>query len=68
LIDGKPLLLVGHPYGVNDFERRLLAALAQFTTLRVAIDDRPNYYGFGTNHVRVELAEVRRPFTAMRST
>ncbi len=67
---GKPWALVGHPYpyGFGPDERALLADLARFPTLLVRVDDRPSYYGFGTHHVRVELAEVRRPFTPFPST
>jgi hypothetical protein len=63
-----PLMLVGHPYGIDDDERTLLAELARFGPLRVSVDDRPSYYGHRTNHVRVELTEVRRPFAKPPST
>jgi hypothetical protein len=63
-----PMMLVGHPYGIDAREHMLLAELARFSTLRVNVDDRPSYYGHGTNHVRVELAEVRRPFVKPPST
>lgn len=65
---GKPWALVGHPYGVNDDERGWLAELARFPTLRVRVNDRPGYYGFGTDHVRIELPEPRRPFVLLPST
>jgi hypothetical protein len=66
--DGRPWALVGHPYGIRDEQREDLAELARFTTLRVAVDDRPSYYGFGTNHVRVELAEALVPWNKLRAT
>lgn len=65
---GNPWALVGHPYDVDDDERTWLAELARYPMLRVSVDDRPSYYGFGTHHVRVELAEARRPFTSLPST
>jgi hypothetical protein len=37
-------------------------ALARFPTLRIGLDDRPSYYGFGTRHVRIEAVSPRRPF------
>lgn len=66
--DGHPWAVVGHPYFLDDDKRGLLAALARYPMLRVGVDDRPSYYGFGTHHVRVELAEVRRPFSPFPST
>jgi hypothetical protein len=64
-----PLMIVGHPYGIDADERSWLAELGRcFPGLTVAVDDRPSYYGSGTNHVRIALAEVRRPFTAPPST
>lgn len=65
---GIPQMIVGHPYDVGDRERGWLADLARFTTLSVRLDDRPSYYGFGTHHVRVALAEVRSPFPSVPST
>lgn len=66
--DGMPRVVVGHPYRVGDRERARLDELARFTTLEVAVDDRPSYYGHGTHHVRVELAEVRQPYGKLAST
>jgi hypothetical protein len=64
-----PTMLIGHPYGIAAEEREALAYLARtFPTLRVSVDDRPSYYGFGTNHVRVELVELHRPFVNPRGT
>lgn len=61
--DGKPWAIVGHPYGIDDDERALLAGLARNAhTLAVRIDDRPTHYGFRTNHVRIELTQARRPY------
>lgn len=65
---GKPVMLVGHPYGISDEARERLAALARFPGLVVGVDDRPSYYGHGTHHVRVALAEVRRPYEKFPST
>lgn len=65
---GKPWALVGHPYGINDDERTWLAELARYPTLRVYVNDRLGYYGFGTDHVRVELPEPRRPSVPFPST
>jgi len=65
---GHPWAIVGHPYGVNAERRRLLATLPRFPGLRVRLDDRPSYYGHGTNHVRVELAERRRPYRLFPAT
>jgi len=67
-IGGIPRVLVGHPYGIDADEYRLLAELRRFTVLRVGVDDRPSYYGFGSNHVRVELAEPIRPFAVPWTT
>jgi hypothetical protein len=69
--EGLPCLIVGHPYQVSCYPgdgRALLAELSRFTSLRVAVDDRPSYYGHGTHHVRIELAEPRRPFAKPRAT
>ena len=52
----------------DDVEGGLLAELGRFTALRVGVDDRPSYYGFGSNHVRVELVEPIRPFAAPWTT
>jgi hypothetical protein len=58
-----PMILVGHPYQIEPEHRAALAYLARtFPTIRVSVDDRPSYYGFGTHHVRVELVTVARPF------
>ena len=65
---GKPLILVGHPYQVGEEGRVLLAALARFGGLTVAVDDRPGYYGFGTHHGRVGVREARRPYEKPPST
>jgi hypothetical protein len=67
-LPGGRYAVVGHPYGVDKNERAWLAELARFPTLRVSVDDRPSYYGFGTNHVRVENAAAYRPFAPPRST
>lgn len=66
--DGVPVVIVGHPYDIDPDERHWLAELARFPGLAVNVDDRPSYYGYGTHHVRVELAEVRRPFRTVPST
>jgi hypothetical protein len=63
-----PAVVVGHPYQIEEAERYLLEALARFNVLRVAVDDVPSYYGFGTNHVRVELVEPARPWEPGPST
>jgi hypothetical protein len=66
---GKPWAIVGHPYGVAPAERELLSTLARFTPrLRVNVNDRPSYYGFGSDHVRIELTEPRRPWTTFPAT
>jgi hypothetical protein len=65
---GVPSLVTGHPYQIGDDEAALLAELGRYPTLRVGVDDRPSYYGFGTHHVRVELPEPRRPFAKPPST
>jgi hypothetical protein len=68
--NGEPAVLVGHPYpcAVSDEDRRLLAELGRFGTLKVALDDRPSFYGFGTHHIRVELVEPRGPFARPPAT
>jgi hypothetical protein len=66
--NGKPVMIVGHPYGIDCSEWGLLTVLATYTTLRVSVDDEPGYYGFGTHHVRIELVEVLRPFKPMPAT
>lgn len=66
--DRVPRYFVGHPYQVGDEQRSLLARLSRFNALIVHIDDRPSYYGFGTHHVRVELAGRRRPWMEMPAT
>jgi hypothetical protein len=65
---GLPSILVGHPYQIGDDERDALGRLDRLGGFRVAIDDRPSYYGFGTHHVRVELVGARKPFTPIPST
>jgi hypothetical protein len=66
---GKPWCVVGHPYGVDDEERERLAILGRrFPTLRVGLNDHPSYYGHGTDHVRIEVIEPRRPFAKPPST
>jgi hypothetical protein len=66
---GKPWAVVGHPYGIDTVERELLSTLGRFTpALRVSVNDRPSYYGFGTDHVRIELTEPRRPWTTFPAT
>lgn len=65
---GMPRLVVGHPYQIGDHERAWLDELSRFATLKVSVDDRPSYYGHGTHHVRVELAEVRTPYGKPAST
>ena len=53
---GKPWAAVGHPYDVTEAHREAIARIARtFPTVRLSIDDRPSYYGFGTNHVRFEV-------------
>jgi hypothetical protein len=54
--DGAPVMMVGSPYMIRDEERSWLEALARFSTLHVAVDDRPSYYGHGSHHVRIALA------------
>jgi hypothetical protein len=66
--DRIPRLIVGHPYDIGKDERSWLGDLSRFTTIRVSIDDRESYYGFGTHHVRIELTEVRRPFDVLPAT
>jgi hypothetical protein len=56
--DGAPVMMVGAPYTINERGRAQLEALAQFSTLHVAVDDRPSIYGSGTHHVRIALAVV----------
>jgi hypothetical protein len=34
----------------------------------VNVNDRPSYYGFGSDHVRIELTEPRRPWKPFRAT
>jgi hypothetical protein len=65
---GKPWMIVGHPYGINEERMELLAALGRFGGLRVNVDDQTSYYGYGTNHVRIELVESRRPFSKPPAT
>lgn len=64
--DGVPSIIVGHPYGISDEQRALLHVLARVPGLRVGVDDRPSYYGHGSNHVRIELTEARPPRNAPR--
>lgn len=60
---GRPWAIVGAPYELSSAHRFLLETLGRsFPTIRVAIDDRPSYYGFGTCHVRIEVPEPRRPY------
>jgi hypothetical protein len=66
--DGKPILVVGAPYGIATYERELLGMLAQFGTLRVSVDDRPSEYGHGTHHVRVEVVDPVQPYAPFPST
>jgi hypothetical protein len=66
--DRTPLMIVGHPYQIDADERAYITELARFSMLRVNVDDRVSYYGFGTHHVRIGLAEVRRPFAKPPST
>jgi hypothetical protein len=62
-------MLVGHPYGIRPEARAALAELARtFPTLRISIDDRPGYYVARTNHIRIELVEVRPPFRTPPAT
>ncbi len=63
-----PFALVGHPYDIDADERGLLTELAKYPTLRVAVDDRPSFYGFRTHHVRISVPEPRKPFDADVST
>jgi hypothetical protein len=56
--DGAPVMMVGSPYTINEWECARLEALKQFDRLSVAVDDRPSYYGSGTHHVRIALAEL----------
>jgi hypothetical protein len=56
--DGAPIMMVGSPDTINEWEQIQLEALAQFSSLRVAVDDRPSIYGSGTHHVRIALAVV----------
>jgi hypothetical protein len=64
-----PWIIVGHPYYIDADQRALLADLSRrFPGLRVGVDDRSSYYGFGTHHVRVELVERRRPWKSYPST
>jgi hypothetical protein len=65
---GKPVILVGHPYDIADHEREFLTELGRYNTLRVSIDDRPSYYGFGTHHVRIEVANPTTPYRVPKST
>jgi hypothetical protein len=69
---GQPVMVTGAPYDLDDQERELLAVLARWSpALRVTVNDRPSPYGWGTHHVRVELATVqssRRTCTSRRST
>jgi hypothetical protein len=65
-----PVMLVGHPYGLSDDVAAELDYLSRAFagSLRVTVDAYPSFYGHGTNHVRVELVEVRRPFRKLPST
>jgi hypothetical protein len=63
-----PLLIVGHPYRIIDQERTLLSQLGRFPGLTIGVNDRPSYYGFGTNHVRIGLAEDRWPKSSAKSS
>jgi hypothetical protein len=65
---GQPRLIVGHRDGVGGRGRALLAEPARFGTLRVSVDDRPGYYGHGTDHIRISLVEPMRPYGAFPST
>lgn len=56
--DGVPTMMVGAPYTINEWEHVELEALARFSSLRVAVDDRPSLYGSGTHHVRIALAGI----------
>ena len=63
-----PVLMVGQPYDIAADESELLKALARYPTLRVALDDRPSFYGFGTHHVRIEVANPTTPYKQPRAT
>ena len=65
---GVPVAIVGHPYRLGGDERALLATLANYPTLAVAVDDRPSFYGHGTHHVRIWLPAPRTPFQRGVST
>ena len=66
--DRKPLMITGAPYQITNDERELLGMLARFGTIRVAVDDMPSDYGYGTHHVRIEVINPVRPFTRFPST
>jgi hypothetical protein len=65
----QPMMLVGHPYRITPDDREALDYLSRtFPTLRVSLDDRTGFYEARTNHVRVELVAVHRPFRNPPST
>jgi hypothetical protein len=59
---GKPIMVVGAPYGIAANECELLGVLARFGTIHVSVDDRPSDYGHGTHHVRVEVVDPVLPY------
>lgn len=66
---GRPWAITGHPYQITDLHRFTLTTLGRtFPTLKVAIDDRPSFYGFGSHHVRIEVPKPRRPYTVPLAT
>jgi hypothetical protein len=52
--DGRALVLISHPYSIDDEGRRDLALL-QAGGLRVVIEGKErSWYGYGTEHIRIE--------------
>ena len=57
----EPGMIVGHPYGLSPGQDATLSGLARrFPRHYVAVDDRREFYGFGTDHVRVGLSDAGR--------
>lgn len=66
---GRPWAIVGHPYQISDLHRFTLATMGRtFPTIKVSIDDRASFYGFGTRHIRIEVPQPRRAYTVPLAT
>lgn len=66
--DGLPRIIVGHPYYISDEQQLFFHDLNQFTALRFYVDDIESYYGFNTHHIRIYLADPRKPYHKLPAT